>query len=153
MWCTIARQFAEGFVILEGGDRLHELLKGMRKDPNVSLPTMCICAAALCRASGRFIEAGQTLDSLASKLEEDYASLPAIRKSLPIRVALSADSSMILRRQKKCEAGYHFDPCEELAWYVSRRYDGKDGNTLTFFTQSITIAIGGGSAPDLMAGV
>lgn len=77
-WFTIARQLVEGFVILEGDDRLRELVEGVGKDPQVSLSSTCFCAVALCRASGRLIEAGQTLASLAIKSEEDYSSRPAI---------------------------------------------------------------------------
>lgn len=57
------------------------------------------------------------------------------------------------RHQNKGEEGYRFDPIEELERYAPIPYGAKDGKKLTFFTRSITIAIGGGSAPDLVAGV
>lgn len=85
-WFTIARHPAEGFVIPEGDDRLRELVKGVGKDPQVSCSSMCFCAAALCRASGMFIEVGQTLE-LASKPEEDTrASLRFERVAEPGRL-------------------------------------------------------------------
>lgn len=60
-WFTTARQLAEGFVMFEGDERLRKLVKGVGKHPKVSLSSMSLCAAALCRSSGTFIEVGQTL--------------------------------------------------------------------------------------------
>lgn len=68
-------------------------------------------------------------------------------------VALIANSSMIPRRRTNGGGGYHFDPSVEMDSHASTPYSCRGGSTMTMIIQSKTIAIGGGTAPDLMMGV
>lgn len=71
-----------------------------------------------------------------------------------MRVVLVADSSMIPMRQKSGElVAYHVDPSMELDKYAPKECRSWDGNSLKMTTNSLSIAIGGGTSPDVMKGV
>lgn len=128
-WVATLAQIYEGTAVLEGADRLRELIKGIGKDPKVDLRT-CLCAAALCRAPGRFIDTGELLEVLGSKAEGNCADLPAAGEGEPVRVALIADSSMVPCRRRKDTDGVCFDPSDQLMRYARMPYNGRDGNAL-----------------------
>lgn len=125
-WAATLSQFSERLAIREGDDRLRELIKGICKHPKVELRTLCLCAVAMCRAPGRFINAGELFEALASKDEGNFSGLPAVCEGLPVCIALLADSSMMPRRQRKDGDGFCFDHRKELVRYTRMPYRGRD---------------------------
>lgn len=101
-WLVVARR---RLAVLEGDNRLHELVKGMGADFASSVSDAALCAVAMRRVGQRLFDITDRFETTVATPDENMASLPAVRKDLASRIAVVADSSMMPRRRAPNQPG------------------------------------------------